>query len=160
MRLRRVTRYLGRWIRSTDWYPDHQIRLFDRRRARWTGAHVHETLRVEGSVGTLDGELQHFPYRNLADHLETIDRYTTLAARQMHERGMSGDLEQPRPPPPLAFVRNYLLRGGFRDRGPGLIASTMNAYYVFLKLAKLWELERSPARREQASDRGAAAAPR
>ena len=159
-RLRRVTRYLGRWIRSTDWYPDHQIRLFDRRRARWTGSHVHETLRVEGSVGTLDGELQHFPYRDLADHLETIDRYTTLAARQMHERGRRARLLEIAGHPPLAFVRNYLLRGGFRDRGPGLIASTMNAYYVFLKLAKLWELERSPARQQQGSDSGAAAAPR
>jgi glycosyltransferase involved in cell wall biosynthesis len=78
-RIRRVTRYLGRWIRSTDWYPDRQIRLFDRRRSRWTGSHVHETLTVDGSVGTLDGELEHLPYRDLAEHLETIDRYTTLA---------------------------------------------------------------------------------
>jgi hypothetical protein len=54
-------------------------------------------------------------------------------------------------------VRNYLLRAGFRDRGPGLIASVMNAYYVFLKFAKLWELQRTPAVDERGTGRGTAA---
>lgn len=139
-RLPRVTWHLGRWIRSTDWFPDHQLRLYDRRHGRWDGRHVHESVRVEGAVGTLKGEIQHYAYRDIADHLETIDRYTTLAARQMHERGRRAGAADLLLQAPAAFARNYLLRGGFRDGTPGLIVSVLNAYYVFLKFAKLWEL--------------------
>ena len=140
-RMPRVTRHLGRWIRSTDWYPDHQVRLYDRRAAEWTGRYVHEALGVRGAIGDLRGELQHYAYRDIADHLETIDRYTTYAARQMHESGRRAGVLQLAGHPPLAFLRNYVARGGIRDGVPGFIVSAMNAYYVFLKFAKLRELE-------------------
>jgi glycosyltransferase involved in cell wall biosynthesis len=140
-RMPRVTWHLGRWIRSTDWYPDNQLRLFDRRRARWTGQYVHEALAVDGSIGQLRGEIQHFAYRDISDHLETIDRYTTFAARQMSESGRRASLLQLAGHPPLAFLRNYFVLGGIRDGIPGLIISAMNAYYVFLKFAKLRELQ-------------------
>ena len=141
-RMPRVTWHLGRWIRTTDWYPDYQLRLYDRR----AGA-VDRTLRARGgdrataAIGQLRGELQHYAYRDIADHLETIDRYTTLAARQMHEDGRRAGLLQLAGHPPLAFLRNYIARGGIRDGVPGFIISAMNAYYVFLKFAKLWELQ-------------------
>ena len=77
-RIPRVTWHLGRWIRTTDWYPDHQLRLYDRRLARWTGRYVHEAGRARARSGDLRGELQHYAYRDISDHLETIDRYTTL----------------------------------------------------------------------------------
>lgn len=141
-RMPRVTFHLGRWIRSTDWYPDYQLRLYDRRVAEWTGRYVHESVAVRGSVGDLRGELQHFAYRDVADHLETIDRYTTYAARQMHEQGQASGWLRLAGHPPLAFLRNYVLRGGIRDGVPGFIVSAMNAYYVFLKFAKLYELRR------------------
>ena len=139
-RVPRVTFHLGRWIRSTDWYPDYQLRLYDRRRARWAGRHVHESVQADGEVRRLRGELQHYAYRNLAHHLQTMDRYTTLAARQMHEDGRRAGWFHVLIHPRLAFFRNYVLRGGFRDGMPGLIVSAMNAYYVGLKFAKLWEL--------------------
>jgi glycosyltransferase involved in cell wall biosynthesis len=142
-RMPRVTWHLGRWIRTTDWYPDYQLRLYDRRRAEWTGRYVHEAVSVSGSVGDLHGELQHFAYRDIAEHLETIDRYTTYAARQMKESGRRAGLLQVVGHPPLAFTRNYIARGGFRDGIPGFIVSALNAYYVFLKFAKLWELQSS-----------------
>jgi glycosyltransferase involved in cell wall biosynthesis len=147
-RVPRVTWHLGRWIRSTDWYPDEQVRLFDRAKARWTGQLVHEGLQVDGSIGRLGGELQHFAYRNISDHLETIDRYTTYAAQQMHAAGRRAGVIRLAAHPPLAFLRNYIARGGFRDGVPGFIVSTLNAYYVFLKFAKLHELNtaaRSPS---------------
>jgi len=137
----RVTFHLGRWIRTTDWYPDYQHRLYNRRAAQWTGRYVHEALTVQGGVGRLHGELQHYAYRDIADHLETINRYTTYAARQMHEDGRRAGLLQLAGHPPLAFLRNYIARGGISDGVPGFIISTMNAYYVFLKFAKLWELQ-------------------
>ena len=139
-RMPRVTWHLGRWIRTTDWYPDHQLRLYDRRSAQWTGQYVHEAVSVGGSIGDLRGELQHYPYRDIADHVETIDRYTSDAARQMHESGRTAGLIQIAGHPPLAFVRNYIARGGIRDGVPGFIISSLNAYYVFLKFAKLREL--------------------
>jgi glycosyltransferase involved in cell wall biosynthesis len=138
----RVTWHLGRWIRSTDWYPDRQRRLYDRRAARWAGGYVHERIEADGSIGSLDGELQHFAYRDISDHLETIDRYTTFAARQMQEAGRRATWLQIAGHPPLAFLRNYVARGGYRDGVAGLIVSTLNAYYVFLKFAKLRELQR------------------
>jgi glycosyltransferase involved in cell wall biosynthesis len=143
-RMPRVTWHLGRWIRTTDWYPDEQLRLYDRRAGEWTGRHVHESLSVGGPVGRLRGELQHFAYRDIADHLETIDRYTTYAARQMRENGRRAGVLDLALHPPLAFLRNYALRGGIRDGVPGLVISAMNAYYVFLKFAKLWELRNEP----------------
>jgi glycosyltransferase involved in cell wall biosynthesis len=143
-RMPRVTWHLGRWIRTTDWYPDYQLRLYDRRLARWTGRYVHEAVTVQGAVGQLRGELQHYAYRDIADHLETIDRYTTLAARQMREDGRRAGLLQIAGHPPLAFLRNYLAHGGIRDGIPGFVISSLNAYYVFLKFAKLWELGRNP----------------
>jgi glycosyltransferase involved in cell wall biosynthesis len=145
-RIPRVTWHLGRWIRTTDWYPDYQDRFYDRRRARWTGRYVHEALQTDGSRGQLAGEIQHHAYRDIADHLETIDRYTTLAARQMQEDGRRAGLVQLAGHPPLAFLRNYIARGGIRDGVPGFIISSMNAYYVFLKFAKLWELQNAERR--------------
>ena len=145
-RIPRVTWHLGRWVRSTDWYPDFQDRLYDRRQARWTGRYVHEALTRNGSSGQLRGEIQHYAYRDIADHLETIDRYTTLAARQMHEDGRRAGFLELAGHPPLAFLRNYIARGGIRDGVPGFIISSMNAYYVFLKFAKLWEMDRTRTR--------------
>jgi glycosyltransferase involved in cell wall biosynthesis len=141
-RVPRITWHLGRWIRTTDWYPDYQVRLYDRRAARWTGRYVHEHVDVKGTTGQLKSDLQHFPYRDVAEHLETIDTYTTYAARQMYEAGRRASLLDQVAHPPLAFLRNYVLRRGILDGVPGFIISTMNAYYVFLKFAKLWELSR------------------
>jgi glycosyltransferase involved in cell wall biosynthesis len=139
-RLPRVSFHFGRWIRSTDWYPDYQLRLYDRRRARWTGRYVHESVGADGEVGRLRGELQHHPYRDIAHHLQTMDRYTSLAARQMFEDGRRAGWIDILVLPRLAFFRNYIVRGGFRDGIAGLVISAMNAYYVGLKFAKLWEL--------------------
>ena len=139
-RLPRVTFHLGRWIRTTDWYPDYQLRLYDRRRGGWTGKHVHESVKVDGPVVDLTHDLQHLAYRNLAHHLQTIDRYSTLAAAEMREAGRTAGWLDLALHPPAAFLRNYVLRGGFRDGVPGLIISLMNAGYVAVKFAKLWEL--------------------
>jgi glycosyltransferase involved in cell wall biosynthesis len=136
----RATFHFGRWIRSTDWYPDYQLRVYDRRRGRWVGRHVHESVRTDGPVRRLKGELQHFAYRNLSHHLETIDRYSTLAARELFEDGHRAGWLDVLIRPRLAFFRNYVLRGGFRDGMAGLVISILNAHYVGLKYAKLWEL--------------------
>jgi glycosyltransferase involved in cell wall biosynthesis len=136
----RVTRHLGRWIRTTDWYPDYQLRLYDRRRAQWAPRRVHESVTANGPVGRLGHDLQHFAYRNLAHHHQTMDRYTTLAAETMHAEGRRAGVVALAVHPAAAFLRNYVLRRGMLDGAPGLIISVMNAYYVFLKFAKLWDM--------------------
>lgn len=150
-RMPRVSFYLGRWIRTTDMYPDYQLRLYDRRKAQWHGKYVHESVKTDGPVGYLTSELQHYPYRDISEHLIRMDRYTTLAAKQMHEQGARATRAQLRWHPKAAFLRNYLLKGGIRDGTRGLIISLLNSYYVFLKFAKLWELQEKA--RPSADDR-------
>ena len=144
-RIPRVTHYLGRWIRSTDWYPDRQLRLYDRRAGRWNDRRVHESVRVDGAVGRLEAEIEHHAYRDVSHHLRTIDRYSTLAADQMRAEGRRVRCAELAAHPPLAFLRNYVARGGLRDGTPGLIVSILNSYYVFLKYAKRWEQQRAAA---------------
>jgi len=144
-RMPRVTFHLGRWIRTTDFYPDYQTRLYDRRAARWKGKYVHESVALDaGRPGQLTGELLHFSYRDLSDQLERINGYTTLAARQMFESGRRATAFDLVAHPPAAFLRNYILRRGVLDGTVGLTISLMQAWSVFLKFAKLRELETIP----------------
>jgi glycosyltransferase involved in cell wall biosynthesis len=152
-RVPRVTWHLGRWIRTTDWYPDFQLRLYDRRSSEWKSRRVHESVEVRGQVARLRHDLEHYAYRDISHHHQTMDRYTTLAADQMFEDGQRAGLIDVALHPLAAFVRNYVLKRGLRDGMPGLIVSSMNAYYVFLKFAKLWALERR-ARTAVASSAG------
>jgi len=151
----RVTFHLGRWIRTTDFYPDYQTRLYDRRAARWAGHYVHESVTVNGPVGRLTQELQHYSYADLSDHLNRINAYSTLAARQMYERGRRAGALDLFVQAPAAFLRNYILRRGVLDGSVGLLLSMVNAYSVFLKFAKLWELQRTiSARSRETTDGG------
>ena len=145
-RIPRVTWHLGRWIRTTDWYPDYQLRLYHRRRATWALRPVHESVTASGEVGQLRGELEHFAYRDLSHHYATMDRYTTLAAEDLRARGRRAGVLDLTIHPWAAFVRNYILRRGFLDGRAGFIISVMNAYYVFLKFAKLWAADASRAK--------------
>jgi len=142
-RIPRVAFYLGRWIRGTDWYPDWQLRLFDRRRGSWTGDLVHESVVVRGPVGRLRGALEHHPYPGVSDHLRKIDSYTTLWALQAHAAGRRSSTLGMSAGAFLAFVRNYVLKQGFRLGTAGFIVSVLNTHYTFVKLAKLRELERT-----------------
>lgn len=141
-RIPRVTFHLGRWIRTTDFYPDYQTRLYNRRHARWQGQLVHESVQVDGPRGQLQHEIQHHSFRDLSDQLDRINHYSTLSARQMHKAGTRSSGWHILVHPLAAFLRNYVLRRGFMDGTVGLTISIMNSYGVFLKFAKLWEIQR------------------
>ena len=143
-RIPRTTRYLDRWMRTTDFYPDYQLRLYDRRVGRWSDDAVHESVRLDGPTARLGHDLQHHAYRSLSAHVQTIDRYTTLAAARLRREGGHAGLGDLLVRPPLAFLRNYLWRRGCLQGVAGLVVSVMNAYYVFLKHAKLRELTAPP----------------
>jgi len=141
-RMPRVSYYLGRWIRGTDWYPDYQLRLYNRRVGRFNGKRVHESVELtQGRPGTLQHDLQHYPYRDISDHVTSIDHYTTLAAEEWFAEGRRTNSLEAVVHPPAAFFRNYILRRGFRDGTAGFLVSVLNSYYVFLKILKLWELQ-------------------
>jgi glycosyltransferase involved in cell wall biosynthesis len=138
----RVSEYLGRWIRHGTWYPDPKLRLFDRRRGRWGGRDPHDRVELDGPHGRLRGELLHHPYRSLDEHLATIDRYTTIMARQLHEAGRRAHLRDLVLRPPARFFVYYVVRGGWRDGWRGLLMAYLAAHYVRIKYAKLWILDR------------------
>jgi glycosyltransferase involved in cell wall biosynthesis len=146
-RIPRVAFYLGRWIRATDWYPDWQVRLFDRTRASWQGDLVHESVQVRGPVGRLSGEVEHHPYADIAEHLRKIDSYTTLWARQAYAAGRRTSLLDISAGATWAFFRNYVLKRGVLLGGAGYIVSVLNTHYTFIKLAKLREMWRAETSR-------------
>jgi glycosyltransferase involved in cell wall biosynthesis len=145
-RVPRVTFHLGRWIRTTDFYPDYQTRLYDRRSARWRGRYVHESVSVDGPSGQLKHDLEHYSFSDLRDQISRINQYSTLSARQMYEAGRRTGPVEILVHPPAAFLRNYVLRRGFLDGTAGLTISLLNAWSVGLKFMKLWELQKSTAK--------------
>ncbi len=132
----RLAQYLGRWIRHSGWYPDRKIRLYDRRKARWVGAWVHERVEVAGTVAPLEGRLLHFTCDSLSEHLARMDRYTTLAAQELVASGERVSWLRIGLAPVGTFLRTYLVRAGFLDGPEGLILAWMAAFYTFLKYTK------------------------
>ena len=133
--------YLGRWIEHSGWYPDHKARLFLKNKARWEGRFVHESLRIDGPIVRLPGDLLHYSCESISEHLLTLDRYTTLAAEDLwHSRKRSGWTHL-LSSAFAAFVKTYWLKQGFRDGIQGFVIACFASYYNLVKHAKLWELE-------------------
>ena len=144
-RVARRSFYMGRWIRGGGWYPDYQLRLYHRGRGRWRGAHVHESVKLdEGArAETLGGDLLHYSVRDAAHHHRMIgERYAPLAARQMFEQGRRTSRPRIMTAGPAAFVRSYLLKGGFRDGLAGYAIAKFAAHHAFLKHLLLWEMQK------------------
>jgi glycosyltransferase involved in cell wall biosynthesis len=154
----RLSSYLGRWMRRGGWYPDRQLRLFDRRRGHWGGHDPHDRVELEGSVGRLAGDLLHDPYRSFDEHLRTIDKYTTIMAQGMHARGRRARTLDLVISPTARFVRFYFLKLGFLEGWRGLLQAHLAAHYARMKYAKLRVLQEaqrsaSPAARDGAGGR-------
>jgi len=132
----RLAQYLGRWILHSGWHPDRKVRLYDRRRARWAGDFVHESVQVDGRVGHLRSNLLHFTCDSLSEHLRTMDRYTTLAAEQLVSQGGKIGWSKLLLDPPWTFFKTYVVDRGFLDGAEGLAIAHMAALYNFLKYAK------------------------
>jgi hypothetical protein len=140
----RRTYYLGRWIRYGGWYPDGEIRLYRREKGRWEGG-LHAKLVVDGKVGVLKNQYFHYTYGDISDQLQTIDKYSSIAAVDLLQSGKKFSLFRLFFHPPFRFVKEYLFKSGFRDGLPGFIIIVSTMFYVFIKYAKLWELTRSTA---------------
>lgn len=136
-RMARRAWYIDRWIDHSGWYPDWQIRLYDRRQGRFAGGYVHESVSLPTPAGTLEGDIEHYTVDSLSDHHRRIDGYTTLAAADRAGRGKHFSAVRAVVQPPLTFLHTYLLKQGFRDGTAGLAISGFAAYYVFLREMKL-----------------------
>jgi glycosyltransferase involved in cell wall biosynthesis len=135
----RLSSYLGQDMRHGGWWPDHVTRLFRRGSARFSDAAVHETLLVTGSTGRLRNHLVHHPFRSLDQVIRKMDAYSTAAAASMAGRGRRAGLGSAVLHGFFAFLRTYLLRGGFLDGRLGFVLAVSNAegaYYKYLKLAE------------------------
>jgi glycosyltransferase involved in cell wall biosynthesis len=135
-RFARRARYLGRWILHSGWYPDWKLRLYDRRRGRWAGAYVHESVAVNAPVGTLPGEILHYTCDSLEEHRQRIEFYTDLAAREMMDKGEEVTLLRRVFAPPWIFLNTYFLRLGILDGHQGVLIAWMAARYVGRKYSK------------------------
>jgi len=133
----RRNRFLGRWLRHGEGYPDWNTRLFDRRRARWSDDPVHEHVVVDGSVTRLAGDLLHQSAESLDAYIAKQNRYTTLQAEAMHARGERVGLARLVLSPLVRFLRFYLVRLGFLDGAAGFAHIAIGSFASFLKYAKL-----------------------
>jgi glycosyltransferase involved in cell wall biosynthesis len=145
-RMARRNRFLGRWLSHGEGYPDWSPRLFNRLNARWSDDLVHEKVLYAVTPGTLEGDLLHESYDNLATYLERQNRYTTLAARQAYEMGKRAGAFHLLASPVVRFFKFYILRLGFLDGLPGLVHISIGCMNSYLKYAKLIELRRAEGR--------------
>lgn len=132
--------YLGRWIRHSGWYPDRKIRLFRKNKARWEGPYVHEKLKLDGKVAKLQGDIHHFTYRDISDHMQRINRFSGLGAQKLYAAGKKARWLHLLFLPPVRFVRTYILKAGFLDGFPGLVIAVLSGYAIFARYAKLKEI--------------------
>lgn len=143
-RMARRNRFLGRWLRHGEGYPDWSTRLFDRRQARWSDDAVHEKVLYAVTPGTLEGDLLHESAEDLGRYLDKQNRYTTLAAEELHRRGRSAGLVELALSPLVRFIKFYVFRLGFLDGLPGFVHISIGCANSFLKYAKLIEMNRAP----------------
>ncbi|HTN29041.1 MAG TPA: glycosyltransferase family 2 protein [Burkholderiales bacterium] len=142
-RMRRRNRFLGRWLSHGEGYPDWSTRMFDRRNAAWSDDPVHEKVLYSVTPGTLAGDLLHESAEDIANYLQKQNRYSTLAAQQLFERGHIGGAFQLVLSPFVRFTKFYILRLGFLDGLPGLVHTSIGCASSFMKYAKLIELTRT-----------------
>lgn len=142
-RFARCNRFLGRYLRHGEGYPDWSLRLFDRRHAHWSEDAVHEKVIAEGCVGTLVGDLLHDSAESLETYLDKQNRYTTLAARDAVAHGRQAPAARLVLSPLVRFLKLYVLRLGFLDGIPGLIHIVIGCGNSFVKYAKIRAFQRS-----------------
>jgi glycosyltransferase involved in cell wall biosynthesis len=137
----RLNWYLTGWLRHGGWYPNRNIRLFDRRVCGWTKSRVHETVRCSPGVrvGRLKGDLLHYTYPSISSHLLQIERFSTIAAQEKSAAGYKGAVMKMLFGPAATFLKSSILRAGWMDGLRGLTAARLSALSDFVKYAKVWE---------------------
>ncbi len=139
--LPRLSYFLGRWIRHGGWYPDYQLRLFNRRHSGWSDSPIHEHV-VASSTLKLKNPIRHFVFKSISQQVITNDKYSSLQAQQLKAQKIRFSLFKLMTKPWVKFIENYVFKLGFLDGMAGFIIAVGSGYSVFLKHAKQWELEK------------------
>jgi len=134
--------FLGKWIKHSGWYPGHVTRLFNKKKARFNDLSVHENLLVEGNIGLLKNDLEHYTDPDIKHYFTKFNNYTTLAAIELNKKNKTAGINDLLLRPFFLFLKMYVLRKGFLDGTHGFILAVFSAAYVFTKYSKLWELNR------------------
>ena len=138
--------YQGRWIKGGGWYPDWQLRLFKKSAGSWNPRRIHESVRMNpgARIERLAGDILHYSVRDSSHHHRMIgERYAPLAAEQMFAEGRRTSALKIATAAPSAFIRSFLLKGGFRDGIAGLSIASFAAHHAFLKHVLLWEKQKA-----------------
>lgn len=137
----RLTNYCGSWIKHCGWYPDTKIRIFDRRITKWEGI-IHEKLIIDSKQEAvlLNGDCLHYSYYTLEQHLEQIEKFSTLAAQNLFEKGKKTSLLQMWLSPVVKFISDYFLKLGILDGAAGFTICKISAKHTYLKYSKLAKL--------------------
>ncbi len=141
--MNRLTNYCGHWVKHCGWYPDRKLRLWDSRKGRWTGINPHDRYELEegSATGQLKGDLLHYSYYSIHDHIRQVNYFTEIAARAHFEKGKRSNLLKILCNPVIKFFRDYLFRLGILDGYYGLIICLISSHATFLKYVKLKQLQ-------------------
>lgn len=145
--LPRKSFHLGRWIGYGGWFPDYQLRFFHRSSGQWSSNSIHERVQV-AQEEKLKNVIHHWVFDDISDQVKTNDKYSTLQAEALSTAGKKFYYWKLVIKPTTKFFETYLLKRGFLDGLPGFIISVSAAYSVFLKWAKLWDIERKMKERQ------------
>ena len=142
--MNRLTNYCGTWVRHSGWYPDTKLRLYHRTKGQWTGINPHDRFRLNlgNTMHHLPGDILHYSYNNLSDHLKQIDRFSTIGAIAMHNQGKTSSIPKIIYKPIARFLRHFVFKAGFRDGLVGYTIARNSAHAVFLKYLRLYYLQR------------------
>ncbi|MFA9440905.1 glycosyltransferase family 2 protein [Uliginosibacterium sp. sgz301328] len=138
----RCNRFLGRYLKHGEGYPDYSLRLFDRRHARWSDDAVHEQVISLEPIGRLKGDLLHHSEDTIESYLAKQNRYTTLAAQSLVAEGVDVSFSKLVLSPSFRFFKFYFLRSGYRDGVAGFIHILIGCFNSFAKYAKVIEMKK------------------
>lgn len=142
--MNRLTNYCGKWIRHCGWYPDKKLRLWDSRKGSWQGINPHDKYELieNASVGYLKGDIYHYSYYSITEHVAQTNYFTDLSAKEYYKKDKEGYIIKIMMNPLVSFIKTYILKRGFLDGYYGFIISILAAQSTFLKYAKLRQLKK------------------
>ncbi len=141
--MNRLTNFCGHWVKHCGWYPDRKLRLYLKGKGKWDGVNPHDHFDLfEGKPASLYGDILHYSYNTISDHINQIDRFSTIGATAMYEKGMSSSIAKIIYKPIARFLKNYIVWSGFRDGLTGYIIAKNSAHAVFLKYLRLYYLQK------------------
>ena len=146
----RLTNYIGKWIRHCGWYPDTKLRLWDRRKGNWSGINLHESVKMQENtvIQKLKGDLLHYSYFSIRQHLDQINKFTDIAANEGIIKRKKSSLFIAVFKSIWKFKRDYIFKLGFLDGYYGFVVCALSAYAVFVKYLKMNELKKESSRRK------------